>query len=400
MNRRKIVVLIAGALIMLCAGILYMWSVFQPYVILQRGFDANRVSLTSAIMIACFVAGNIAAGLVQEKLQPRVIAIAGSVLFSAGLLLTGLTDSGSPGMLYFTYGVISGIGCGLVYSTVLAVLQKWYAAKTGFITGISVGFFGLSVVVLSPLVQMLLDGIGLTATFKTLALAFFVILVISSAFLRNPDKEYYYAEATKAVKLENVKQFLPGQMLKSASYYYIIISTFASSAAYLVIVPFITTIAVARGMSASFALFALMSTGIANSAGRILAPMLSDRLGRTRTIILCSVISAVGCILIISARGALYIAAVFLIAFSYGGAGGVNPVITTELFGARHSGANYGLVLLSIAASSVFFGKLSAPLSTGGDFGGIFLLCACLCAVPIVMMILLRKRCKRLGKTI
>jgi OFA family oxalate/formate antiporter-like MFS transporter len=189
-------------------------------------------------------------------------------------------------------------------------------------------------------------------------------------------------------------------MLKSASYYYIVIGTFASSAAYLVIVPFITTIAVARGMSPSLALFAVMSTGVANSAGRILAPMISDKIGRTRTIILCALISAVGCVLIVSARGGAYIAAVFLISLSYGGAGGTNPVITTELFGARYSGANYGLVLLSIAGSSIFFGKLSATLSAGGDFTTAFILCACLCTVPITAMLLMRKRCKRLGKTI
>lgn len=399
-TNRRLPILIAGTLIMLCVGILYMWSVFQPHVTAHHGWSPAQVSMTSSVMIACFVLGNIIAGLFQERIHPRITGIAGSVLFSLGLYLTSFVGSGAPFMLYLTYGVAGGLGCGLVYCAVLAVLQKWYAARMGFITGISVGFFGLSVVILSPVVEAMLRGIGLTDTFRVLALAFFVILTASSVFLRNPDKTYYYAEVTKAVKPENVRQFQPREMLRSASYYYIVISMFTSSAAYLVIIPFISTIAVSRGMSASAALAAVMGTGVANAAGRILAPTVSDKIGRTRTIIVCALISVVGCLLIISATGALYIAAVFLIALSYGGTGGTNPVITTELFGARYSGANYGLVLLSIAFSSVFFGRVAAALGAGGDFTVVFILCALLCIVPIVMMILLRRRCLRLGKVI
>ena len=218
--------------------------------------------------------------------------------------------------------------------------------------------------------------------------------------MRNPTKEYYYSEVTKAINLENVRQFTPRAMLRSASYYYISVSTFASAAAYLVIVPFISTIAVSRGMSQTAALAAVMCTGAANAAGRILAPIVSDRIGRSRTVIACAVISAGACLLVIGAKGYPYIAAVSLIAMSYGGSGSVNPVITTELFGARYSGANYGLVLLSIAFASLFFSRASAVLAVGGDYTPMFIICAAACVVPVAMMTLLRRRCRRLGKEI
>jgi len=401
MNKhRKSYVLIAGILIMLCSGILYMWSIFQPHVTAYHGWRADVASITSSVMIACFVLGNIVAGLLQERVHPRITALCGSLLFAGGLLLTSFVPSSSPAMLYLSYGAAGGVGCGLVYCTVLAVLQKWFASKMGFITGLSVGFFGLSVVILSPVIEGLLGKIGLTGTLRVLAGTFSIVLAASSLLLQNPEKSYYYAEVIKTISAENVKHFRPREMLKSASYYYIITSMFISSAAYLVIIPFISTIAVSRGMTAAFALVAVMLTGVGNSVGRIFAPLLSDKIGRTNTIILCSLISAAGCLLIISASGISYIAAVFLIALSYGGTSGTNPVITTELFGARYSGANYGLVLLSIAASSIFFGRVSAVLGADGDFTLVFIICAALCVVPIAMMLLLRKRCARLGKKI
>ena len=397
MNKRKIAILIAGTVMMLCVGILYLWSIFLPHVVSHYGWSIADVSMTSAIMIAAFVVGNITAGFVQERVPPRAAALTGSVLFALGLFLSSKADT--PAMMYLTYGVMGGIGVGLVYCVVLAVLQKWYAARMGLITGVAVGFFGLSVVILSPVVDTLIKSNGLIPTFQILAGCFFVILVISSLVLKNPAKEYYYAEVTKRIALDNVKQFTPRMMIKSPSYYCIFISTVASSAAYLVIVPFISTIAVSRGLSPQLALGAVMGTGIASATGRILVPIVSEKLGRTNTIIACSLISAAACLLIMSARGAAYVAAVLMIAFTYGGVGGTNPVITTELFGARYSGANYGLVLISIAFSSLLFGKISAALS-GGNLTMMFVICAVICAVPIIMMLLLRRRCKRLGKII
>jgi len=399
-NTYKILVTITGAVMMLCAGVLYLWSVFQPHVVAYYGWSPSDVSMTSAIMIACFVLGNIGAGLVQALIPPKFVAIFGSVLFSLGLYLSSTLGSGNPYLLYLTYGILGGISCGLIYSVVLAVLHKWFAARMGFITGISVGFFGLSAVIFSPVIEALIVEFNPPGAFRILSIVFFVVLLLCSLTLKNPNKDYYYSEITKSIDIEFVKQFRPREMLGSISYYYIVISTIASSAAYLVIVPFISTIAISRGMSPYHALITVMGTGIASAMGRILAPMLSDKTSRTGMIVSCAIVSGTACLLIIKATGVLYTVAVFLIAMAYGGVGGTNPVITTELFGARYSGANYGLIMLSIIFSSLVFGRLSAAFSNTGDYSLMFVICAILCIVPLVMMSLLRLHCKKIGKKI
>jgi MFS transporter, OFA family, oxalate/formate antiporter len=404
MKKSALLVLAAAVSSQLCVGILYMWGVFQPYVSAYHGWKASGTAMTSAFMIVAFVAGTIASGAVQERVAPRIVAMAGSVLFCSGMFLTSLLPSDPLWLIYITYSGLSGIGTGLVFSTSLAVVQKWYAARMGMATGLCVGAFGLSIVIFTPVAEKLLSSGGVPFTFRTLSIIFLVITMTAGAFFKNPDKAYYYAELSKVVPPENIRQFKPGQMLRSMSYYYILTSMFTLSAAYLIIVPFIRTIAEARGMSTFIALTAIMLSGVANASGRMLMPAVSDRIGRTRSIILCAVISAFACTLMIFAQGIWYIAAVFLIAFAYGGSSGVNPVITTELFGARYSGANYGLVLIGIAASSIVFSRLSMKISAEGivtgDFTSSLILSALLCAIPILMMILLRKRVKRLGKII
>lgn len=95
-KRQKIIVLIAGLVIMLCVGILYMWSVFQPYVVEFHGWESGQVAMTSSIMIAMFVLGNIVGGLFQEKVSNRLITIVGCVMFSLGMYLTSLLPSSNP----------------------------------------------------------------------------------------------------------------------------------------------------------------------------------------------------------------------------------------------------------------------------------------------------------------
>ena len=111
-NAKRNGTLVGGLLIMLCVGILYMWSIFQPYVVEHHGWAVGDVAMTSALMIACFVIGNILGGLVQMKVDPRAITLVGCLMFVGGIYLTSCIGNGNPWMLYLSYSVCSGLGCG------------------------------------------------------------------------------------------------------------------------------------------------------------------------------------------------------------------------------------------------------------------------------------------------
>lgn len=402
-SKSKIIITVAGMAIMLCVGILYMWSVFLPYVTAHHGWEKSDVAMTASIMMATFVIGNIVGGVIKGKLSTKLICLIGSVLFSLGIFLTSLLGSSNPALIYVTYGVLSGLGCGIAYCGVLAVMQKWWASRIGFITGLSVCFFGLSVVVLSPVVKSLLGGsLGVPGTFRVLSLVFAVVTILCSLLMRDPSAEYLAAASAKAGSKGEVKSYKPGEVVRQSTYYYLLITMFTFNAAYMVINPYISSIGTDRGLSESAALIAVMCTGIANSLGRLLVPSLSDKLGRTRTMNLCAILSMASCLLMVFAKGGLYIVAVFLIAFAYGGGSGINPVISTELYGPRYSGTNYGLLLIGLAASSVVFGKITGIIDQNPniDFSVIFIICAALCIIPIVMMLCLRRYCARSGKKI
>lgn len=402
-NFAKYSSLAAGLVLMLCMGILYMWSVFQPYVVAEFGWRAGDVGMTSSIMVAVFVIGNIVSGSAQKRFKPMAIIYTGLVMFTFGMYLTSLLDGSSPLMLYLTYSVISGFGSGLAYSVVLSVLQKWFAARSGLATGLVVGFFGLSTVAMTPLAESLLARYGIRATFCIFAIAFIIICYICSLFIRMPSDEYIAEESAKVSRGGGgIKQYSPGEMLKTPMAYLLMMGMFFNTSAYMILVPYIKMIATGRGMSNEFALAAVMISGMANAAGRITVPTVSDKIGRIRASIICACVGIAGCLLMIFATGFPYLIAVFLIAVSYGGCSGISPVMSTQVFGAKNSGTNYGIIMLSLALSSVVFGKIASVVGTASvdGFTTVFIICAGLSVLPILAMLVLRKLLKKQGRMI
>jgi MFS transporter, OFA family, oxalate/formate antiporter len=391
-------ILIPAIAMQLCVGILYMWSVFQPYVVAHFGWNFSDVALTSSVMLSAFVVGTLLGGILMDKTNPRLVVTIGAILFSAGIFLTSLLSGSTPWMIYVTYGIIGGLGTGFVYSGVVAVVQKWYPHRLGFASGISVSAFGFSVVLISPLAENLLSSRGVPVSFRILAVVFLVITLIASRFIRNPP-EGYMAEYIKTDGNAAKKQCTPGEVLKDPMFWCVFFTMFFQVAAWVIILPLIKTIATARGMSKELAIAAVMVTGIANAAGRIIAASVSDKLGRARTMMAMSVITCAASILLNFVAGVPYVIVVFFIAFAYGGPTGVTPALLSDVFGTKYAGTNLGLVLLSLGFSSIVFSKISSALSAGGaatgNYSATFFLVAALCVIPVVLMIVfdqLRKK--------
>jgi OFA family oxalate/formate antiporter-like MFS transporter len=149
--KNKYAALSAGFITVLCTGILYLWSVFQPYVVSHFNWESAKAAQTSSVLLAFFVIGNIVSGWLQHRIAARYIALLGGLCFSAGLFLTSLIKAENCWLIYLSYGGVSGLGCGLSYSLSLDMLQKHFKSRKGLITGFTVSMFGLSLCCWLPL---------------------------------------------------------------------------------------------------------------------------------------------------------------------------------------------------------------------------------------------------------
>ena len=356
--KNRYLILAMGMVIQLCAGIIYMWSVFKGPVSQHLSWEESSAAITSSIMLSTFVLGIIIGGRIQDKYSPSPVALAGGVLLGLGMVLSSFVPQSSPWLIYVFYGIIGGFGVGCVYTTTVSVVQKWFPDKRGFATGMMVGAFGFSLVLFAPLTKKLLTDWGVPRTFLFFGILFIVICSLCSLFLNNPE-----VKQQSGTPASTRKQYTTGEMLKTKEFYFLAFSMFFLLPAYFILNPLFISLGVERGLSESMATFGVMLTGIASASGRLLISWFSDFVGRKAGIATISLITLIAALVMIFAQGVLFLVCIAAIAFSFGGSASVYAATTADLFGTKHMGLNYGCVMIAFGSSALIFQLLSTVLS-------------------------------------
>ncbi len=383
--------LIAGMLIQLCAGIIYMWSVFKGPVAQHLEWEPSKAAFTSSIMLAVFVLGIILGGRAQDKIGPKPVTVFGSVLISLGMILTAFVTKAAPWLVYITYGIIGGLGTGIVYTATVSVVQKWFPDKRGFATGFMVAAFGFSLVIFAPLTNTLLTGVGVPKTLLIFGGVFLVLCVACSLRIDNPPAGYAPPGFVAAKMNVTKKQYSTGEMLKTRQFYLICLSLLCILPAYFILNPLFMTLGAERGLSKELAVLGVMITGVASASGRLLTSWVSDLIGRKQAVYSIILITMLAILTMIVAQGALFLICIAAIAFGFGGAAGVYPAITADNFGTKHMGLNYGCVMVGFGVSALVFPIISNHLVKSGSYTTSFILAAATCAIAFVL-VLLQKR--------
>ena len=386
-NNYRYIILIAGIAIQLCAGTLYMWSVYNADVAAHLLWDKTSTGFTVPFMLTFFVIGNIIGGRIMDKIGPMKICIAGSLIMSGGIFISSQVTSNMPELIWLTYGIIGGTGVGIVYTCTVSPIQKWFFDRKGFATGLMVGAFGGSLVLFTPVVKMLLSNFGVPSTFMIVGIAFLLVCVPASFFLKNPPAGYVIPKTSAAA---TQKQFTPKEMVKTKAFYFIIFSVFFITSAYFVLNPQFISLGRERGLTEEAALLAVMITGICSAGGRVSIAWMSDITGRISGLLLIFALTITGVLILLFAEGPLYILCLALIAFGYGGVAGIYAVITSDNFGTKKVGSNYGIVLIGFGVSAPLFILLSAKFPAT-ETNIIFYICTAACIATLVCILLLRK---------
>ncbi len=398
-GNRLIPALIAAVAIQSCAGILYIWSIFQVPVIEYYGWEPGSVSLIASFMIFGFVIGTFISGQLSAKTHPRTLYVIGASLFAGGMLITSLIRSGEPWMFYLSYSCVSGFGSGFVYNTVMFLLQSWLPHRRGLASGIAASSFGASALIFSPVIQWMLGKWTVPETFCILGFLFFAVFLAVFFFFRSPSEAYLSALCSKGKQNDLQDGVGLGAALRDMRFWCIALTLFFITGAWNVLVPIIKPLGMLRGLSETAALLTVMLTGAFNAAGRLIVGIFSDRVGRAPAIILMAILTGAAALALIVATGGIYSAAILAVAFAYGGPSATFPAMVSDSFGPKHAAAIYGSAMLTLGLSSVVFNKLSAWLSASGaatgDYTATFIMAAVNCILPILFMAWYTKLNKR-----
>jgi len=351
---------LASIAIQLCLGIAYLWSIFQTGIAnsIFSG-DNAAASITFSLLLATLSVGSVIGGKLAIKYSTRRIVIIGGVILSAGFFLASFVTSGTPWLLWVTYGVMGGLGMGFTYSTTIACAQKWFPHKRGLITGLIVSALGFGGVVFTPIIEKLLKSfggpqVGEQKTFMVLSVVFLVVCTIGGIFLKNPPDDFMATSkaATNTAVKPKEKELSPKEVLKTKEFYIVAFTMLLACMGGLMMIGFAKPIAVAKGL-ASTATIGVLVISMCNSLGRLFWGTMSDKIGRKKTVIILLSGSAIFSLLVNMANGVLIFVLIGFIGFFYGGILSTFPALTADLFGAKHMATNYGMVLVGFGAGAV-----------------------------------------------
>ncbi|MDR2702257.1 MAG: MFS transporter [Spirochaetaceae bacterium] len=383
-NKQGLKVLVTGSILQLFLGILYVWSVFVKPVSDFYSWSVDGVKLTSSFMLCFFVIGILAGGKAQTKIGVKLTTLIGGLMVAVGMLATALIPAGGNApvfLIYLFYGIIGGFGVGAGYNANISTAQKWFPQNRGFATGISVCAFGLSTVIFAPLVTMLNQIFAVNYTFLILAGAFAAAVLLLFSFIKTPEQV-----PNAAAPVLKGKQYTTTEMIKTPRFYLIALSLMFGTSVFFIILPSLKDLAADRGL-ASFATGIVMFTGIANALGRLGTPLLSDKIGREMADVIILAVTALGAFGLCFANGILLIVIIAAVAFCYGGYSGLYPVLTSENFGIKNVGSNYGAVMVGFMLSALLF---PIVINKIGDQQLRFFILGALAAVGAVLVVILK----------
>lgn len=371
----------AGLGINLALGILYSWSIISAE-IAKAGWNWSSSASDRALpySVACFVFCLVMApaGRMQDKLGPRLVASIGGVLVGAGMILASLTTSLSGYVIGF--GVVAGAGIGFGYASAMPPAVKWFpSAKTGMIAGIVVSGFGLASVYAAPLAEYLSGKYGLQTMMMSLGIAFLVVVVGLAQLLKVPHKAHQFIKGhgsmgeIKAAMIAGTgkENFAPGEMLKTWQFYVLWFMYACGAGAGLMVISSCKGIVKGAGVVDAMATAAVVGLAIGNGGGRVVAGMISDKIGCNRTMLLFFLLQA-GTIVALSkaaaieaAPAALLIGLATLVGANYGSNLALFPSVTKDYFGLKNFGMNYGLIFTAWGIGGLTMSMFAAKVKDG-----------------------------------
>jgi len=387
MNTRWLPVL-GGVLMNLALGALYAWSVFV--LPLEQEFHWTRAdtSWVFTIAIVCFALSFIIAGRLQDLKGPRICALIGGLLVSAGFVLCSLTSSLLS--LYIFFGVMVGIGNGFGYATPTPVASKWFPDKRGLVVGLMVGGYGAGSAILGPLATRLIAELGWRQTFRILGLVFFVMTMIGTILLRNPPPGYRPPNwQPKPGTATGTVDVPTRDMVRTPAFYALWIAYCLGATAGLMVISQLVPFARNSGLSATEATLAITVGAFGNAGGRIVSGWLSDTLGRLRTLQIMVLISALAmpALFLMREQALFFYLLVAVVYWCYGTQLSVFASTTADIYGTRNLGMNYGVLFTAWGAAGILGPAIAArAFVMSGSYRYAFFAAAALALVAFVSL--------------
>ncbi len=400
LSTRRWIVLLFGLLANLCQGVAYTSSIFMlplgEALGRPHGEWSREWGLIFAMTLAFLPVGMILSGKLADLGKTWLTVGVGAVLFGGGLILASYGTSVM--WVALTLGMMTSIGSGCAYGTVIGSMVRWFPDRRGLASGLAVAAVGIGPMVLAPIASRLIGPYGVMGMFKILGIATLLIMGLAAFIVKNPPAGYAPAGWTPP---QTVAGQAPAgsvnldwkQMITRPLFWLLWITYFCGVFAGILINGLAAPIAIElAGFSRDQAALPVMLFAFASAGGRVLWGFLSDIFGRMPMIIAAFVLTALAMLVLYGwvAVPGFYLPCLFTAGLCYGGIFGTFPSLSADSFGIKNAAMNLAVLFSSFSLVALLAPQVVGMYRTGGaeEYPKAFLVAGCIAAAGLILSII------------
>jgi oxalate/formate antiporter len=379
----------------------YVWTLFVKPLQGATGATLPPIQVTISLLIVLQTWLSPLQGALIERFGPRPLVMAGCALSGLGWVLAA--HAASVVQLYLTYGLLCGIGTGVVYVGIIGQMVQWFPDRRGFACGMTAAGYGFGAILTTFPISNMLAASGYRATLTLFGIILGLAGMAAAAFLRAPPPGFV-APAPARVMVEQ-RGVDSRTMLKTPLFWLLfVMMTLMSTGGLMVIVQF-ANFSREFGIDAKVTVWGLAALPLALTIDRLTNGLtrpffgwVSDRIGRENTMAIAFLGEAAAILALLAVRDtpALYVVMSGVVFFGWGEIFSLFPSTLTDSFGTAHATANYGFLYMAQGIGSVLGGPVAAAIHDAtGSWMPVFALVVALDVTTGLLALLVLKPMRR-----
>ncbi|MFF7652111.1 OFA family MFS transporter [Streptomyces sp. NPDC007983] len=348
------------------------------------------------------------AGWLREKgiLTARRAMLSGAGLCLVGFLALSHLDDVFAAICGF--GVIGGLGSGLVYATCINMVGKWFPERRGAKTGFVNGGFAYGSLPFIFIFNYWFDTGNYHGILDFIGVYVLAVVAVCGWFFKDPPKNWWpvhidpltfggNAKGAKSLAKNPpaVRQYTPKEAIRSGMLPLMWLSLVLTAGVSIFGISFQVDYAKEVGFGPLVAASSMGIMSVINGVGRGVVGWLSDFWGRKTTLVFVIVVLGLAQFGVIWAGNIrsewLFLFFAFLSGFGGGAFYPMFAALTPDYFGENYNATNYGLVYSGKLISGLFGGGLGSMVVDDWGYDGAYALAGGISMLAAAVALLLRQ---------
>lgn len=349
----------------------YAWAMFVKPLQASLGTSLAAIQVTFSILIVLQTWLSPLQGYLIQKFGPRLLISAGAIMTGGSWVLAASAHDLTG--LYISYGVLGGLGTGIIYVGIVGLMVQWFPDKRGLATGLVAAGYGFGAIMTTFPIASMIKSSGYASALTQFGIILGLVGLAAAQGLRRAPKSSGPAKATavsgKAVH-QSTRNFSPREMLKTPVFWLLFAMMTMMSTGGLMVISQMGAFAKDFGVS-DVLVFGLAALPLAMSIDRFTNGLtrpffgwVSDHIGRENTMTIAFLLEAVAIVtmLVFKDNAVAFVLLSGIVFFGWGEIFSLFPATLTDIFGTGNATTNYGFLYMAQGVGAILGAPVAALL--------------------------------------